>query len=75
MKKLVKSLLSKLGMQITRNTNKDPFLEQLSLVGNQKEINIFDVGSHVGETLVKYSKFSLILLFTVLNHFLFLTIS
>jgi FkbM family methyltransferase len=28
----------------------------LSLVGNQKEINIFDVGSHVGETLVKYKQ-------------------
>jgi FkbM family methyltransferase len=59
MKKIINTLLRKLGYEIIAsdfNNDRDAFLEQQRLIGAKTDLVIFDVGAHQGQTALAYNK-------------------
>lgn len=57
MKELIKYLFERVGFKIiSLNNYHDSFLDQKKLLDTSKEIIIFDVGAHHGQTALKYNK-------------------
>lgn len=59
MKKVIKTLLRKLGYEIIASdfsNDRDAFLEQQRLIGVNSDLVIFDVGAHHGQTALTYNK-------------------